>query len=228
MSDAPSHAGQAYLVHPEGGAGSGPGVLVIHSWWGLTNGVKQWCDRLADEGYVVLAPDLLGGNRPETSAEAELELGRSDPNVAAGLVLSSIVALRSQVDRPDGPVSVVGFSMGASWALWAATRQPDSVDGVVAYYGTQHIDFADLKAPVLGHFGTEDDIVSRDELVEMHAHLLLLERQVEVFDYEGRGHFFAEPDVTEAYDEEAAELAWSRTLEFLGRVAGGRRAAGTE
>ncbi len=223
MSDAPSHAGQAYLVHPAGGAGSGPGVLVLHSWWGLTSGVKQWCDRLADEGYVVLAPDLMEGNRPETSAEAELELGRSDPNVTAGLVLSSIVALRSQIDEPQRPVSIVGFSMGASWALWAATRQPDSVDGVVAYYGTQHIDFADLTAPVLGHFGSDDEIVSRDELVEMHAHLLLLERDVEVFDYEGKAHFFAESDVADAYDEDAAELAWERTIAFLGGIAGARR-----
>jgi len=226
MSDAPSQAGQAYLVHPEGGAGAGPGVLVLHSWWGLTQGVKQWCDRLADEGFVVLAPDLLEGNRPETAAEAELELGRSDPNVTAALVLSSIVALRSQTDRPTGPVSIVGFSMGASWALWAATRQPDSVDAVVAYYGTQHIDFAELKAPVLGHFGSDDDIVSRDDLVEMHAHLLLLEHDVEVFDYEDKGHFFAELDVEGAYDEEAAELAWDRTVAFLERVTGIR--TGTE
>jgi carboxymethylenebutenolidase len=220
MSDAPSHAGQAYLVHPAAGAGGGPGVLVLHSWWGLTAGVKQWCDRLADQGFVVLAPDLMAGRRPETAAEAELELGASDPNVTAGLVLSSIVALRSQTARPDGPVSVVGFSMGASWALWVATRQPDSVDAVVAYYGTQHIDFAELRAPVLGHFGSVDDIVSPDDLVEMHAHLLLLEHDVEVFDYEGKGHFFAEADVEEAYDPDAAELAWERTVSFLKRATG--------
>lgn len=193
-------------------------MLVLHSWWGLTPGAKAFCDRLADEGFVVLAPDLLEGARPETAAEAELELGESDPNVTAALVLSSIVALRSQVARPEGPVAVVGFSMGASWALWAATRQPDSVNAVVAYYGTQHIDFADLRAPVLGHFGESDHLVTEDELVEMHAHLLLLERDVEVFRYQDAGHFFAERDVIESYDEPSAELAWGRTVEFLRSV----------
>ena len=138
--------------------------------------------------------------------------------MTAALVLSSIVALRSQAARPDGPVAVVGFSMGASWALWAATRQPDSIHAVVAYYGTQHIDFAELRAPVLGHFGDADHLVTEDELVEMHAHLLLLERDVEVHRYPDAGHFFAERDVVESYDAPSAELAWARTVEFLRAV----------
>jgi carboxymethylenebutenolidase len=217
MPDA-DRAGSAYLVAPDDGPG--PGVLVLHSWWGLTPAVKQLCDRLADAGFVALAPDLCDGGIPETAAEAELELAESDPNVTAALILSSVVALRSQTDDPDGPISVMGYSMGASWALWLGTRQPDSVRAVVIYYGTQDSDFDDLDAPVLGHFAETDDLVSRDEETEMFAHLRLAGRDVEFHRYPGTHHWFAETGHPEdaVYDGTAAALAWSRTIEFLTAV----------
>jgi carboxymethylenebutenolidase len=216
MSDGerPESAGTAYLVRPE--SGTGPGVLVLHAWWGLTPFFKGLCDRLADEGFVALAPDLLQGRRPETAAEAEVELAEVDPNESAALILSSIVALRSQTDDPEGPVAVVGFSMGASWALWLGTRQPDSVRAVVVYYGSQDIDFEDLQAPVLGHFADTDEFVSDDELRYLEAQLRLLDKDVEFVRYPGTGHWFAEAD-REAYDEDAADAAWKRTVEFLRR-----------
>ena len=170
---------------------------------------------LADAGFVVLAPDLIGGASPETAAEAEFELGVSDPNETAALVLSSIVALRSQTDDPDAPIAVIGFSMGASWALWAATRQPESVRAVVVYYGTQNIDFELLRAPVLGHFAEDDEIVPIDELIEMQSHLLLLEKSVVVHRYEGCHHFFAEQSPEATLEPAAAAVAWDRTIKFL-------------
>lgn len=209
-------AGQAYLVRPgEDGEGTGPGVLVLSSWWGLTQGLKAFCNRLCDEGFVVLAPDLMGGARPETAAEAELELAETDPNATAALVISSTVALRSATDDPAGPVAVVGFSMGASWALWAATRQPESFDKVVAYYGSQTIDFADMAARVQGHFAEHDDLVSHDDVVLLEADLFELGRDPEMWHYADTRHWFAEVDVADHYDEAAAELAWDRTVEFL-------------
>lgn len=206
-------AGSAYLVVPDDGPGHG--VLVLHSWWGLTPDVKAVVEALADAGYTALAPDLLGGALPVDGDEARDVLADSNPNETAALVLSSIVALRAHAADPDGPVAIVGFSMGASWALWVATRQPDSVDAVVAYYGIQNIDFEDLTAPVLGHFAESDPLVAEDELVEMQAHLLLLDKHVEVHRYDGTGHWFAEPGAGEHHDAGAAELAWTRTLEFL-------------
>ncbi len=216
MSEQPQgRAGDAYLVKPD--AGPGPGVLVLSSWWGLDRFVKDVCERLADQGFTALAPDLMGGVLPDIAAEAEIELAANDPNVTAALLLSSVAALRSQTDDPEGPVAVVGFSMGASWAMWLATRQPESVSRVVLYYGTQHIDFADLKAPVLGHFAEHDDLVDEDEVIEMQAHLLLLERDVEFHRYPDTGHWFAEESQPDCYAPEAADLAWLRTLEFLRR-----------
>jgi carboxymethylenebutenolidase len=215
-------AGSAYLVAPDDGPG--PGVLVLHSWWGLTAETKAVCDRLADEGFVALAPDLSGGVLPETAAEAELELGLSDPNTTAALILSSVVALRSQTDDPDGPVAVIGFSMGASWGLWLATRQPDSVRALVLYYGHSDVDPADLAAPVLGHFATDDHLVTDDQVNGMLAEMKLLGREVEFHDYPGTRHWFAEeghPEA-EAHDPAAAALAWERTVAFL-RATSSRR-----
>jgi len=221
VDDSPrGSAGTAYLIRPDGpegpGTGSGPGVLVLSSWWGLTRGVKDLCERLADQGFVALAPDLVG-SLPETAAEAELELERRDPNAVAALLISSVVALRSQTDEPAGPVAVVGFSMGASWALWLATRQPESVSKVVAYYGTQRTSFAELRARVQGHFAEHDELVGETELVELESALFEVGHEPEVWHYPGTRHWFAEPGVTDHHDVEAADLAWLRTLEFLRR-----------
>jgi len=182
--------------------------------------VKDVVEALADAGHTALAPDLLGGVLPSNGDEARDLLAASSPDETAGLILSSIAALRAHSIDPAASVAVVGYSMGASWGLWAATRQPDSVDAVVAYYGIQNIDFVDLRAPVLGHFAEVDPLVTDDELVEMQAHMLLLDKHVEVHHYPGTGHWFAETDRPGQPDRsptelDAADLAWSRTLAFL-------------
>jgi carboxymethylenebutenolidase len=207
-------AGDAYLVQPD--TGPGPGVLVLHSWWGLTPSVKATTEAFADAGYTALAPDLCEGVVPRDGVEAQELLAASDPNRTADLVLRSMSALRHVSVDGSRPVAVVGYSMGASWALWLATRAPDSVEAVVAYYGTQNIDFDDLRSPVLGHYAEADPLVTEDELVEMQARLLLSDKHVEVHRYAGTGHWFAESGVDEHHRPEAAEVAWRRTLEFLG------------
>ncbi len=226
-------AGSAYLVRPD--AGPGPGVLVLHSWWGLTPGTKSVVESLADAGYTALAPALLPGE-PTDVAEAAGLLAESDPDATAGLILSSIVALRSQSADPEAPVGIIGYSMGASWALWVATRQPRSVAAVAAYYGHQDIDFADLEAEVLCHFATSDPLVTEDQSVEMQAHLNLAGATVSVERHEGTRHFFAESGVpvldaegnlgerTPA-EEAAAAAAWLETTALLDRALGARGSA---
>ncbi len=161
------------------------------------------------------------GLLPETAAEAELELAESDPNVTAALILSSVVALRSQADDPDGPISVIGYSMGASWAMWLATRQPDSVRAVVIYYGTQDTDFDDLEAPVQGHFADGRRVrQQRRARPRCSPTSSSPGAPSSSTDYPGTRHWFAEADHPEvdAYDPIAAELAWERTIDFLDAV----------
>ena len=217
-------AGSAYLARPDGGVG--PGVLLLHSWWGLTDAVKHRADSLAGAGFTVLAPSLLDGPDPADPVAATERLAAADTDATAGLILSSIVALRAHATDPEAPVAVVGQSMGASWALWVATRQPDSVAAVVAHYGTQEIDFADMRAAVMCHFAELDPLVSADAAAEMHAMLRLAGRDVEVTRHEGARHFFAEEGVPmlgpngvagERNDIErrASDRCWEQTTDFL-------------
>ena len=206
------HAGTGYLTVPE--SGSGPGVLVLHAWWGLTDVVKQICDQLADEGFVALAPDLYGGESATEVDAAQQLLAEADADALAHVTRSSLATLRSLDRTPDAPVGVVGFSMGASLGLWLSARVPEAVAATAVFYGTQDIDFAASKSAYLGHFADDDPYVEDDSLVLLEAELRLLEKDVEFHRYPGTRHWFFEPDRPE-YEPEAAQLAWDRTVRFL-------------
>jgi carboxymethylenebutenolidase len=205
-------AGSGYVVVPDGG--SGPGVLVLHAWWGLTPFFKGVCERLADAGFVALAPDLYGGRTTDDPDEAKALLAEADMDATLRLVRSSVYALRGMPATPDAPVGVLGFSMGASWALWLASRVPDLVGATVVFYGSQNIDMAPARSPFLGHFAETDAFVDDDELTLLEADLRLLDKDVTFHRYPGAGHWFFESD-RPAYDEAAAALAWDRTIGFL-------------
>lgn len=207
-------AGTGYVVVPD--AGTGPGVLVLHGWWGLTPFFRRVCDRLADEGFVALAPDLHGeGRTADTPDEAEALLASTDPNRTAHLALSSLAALRGMPATTARPVGLLGFSMGASWAMWLSARMASEVDAVAIFYGTQDIDFIDSRSAYLGHFAEHDELVDDNDRAEMEAHLKLLGRPVEFHDYPGTGHWFFEDDRPAAHVPAAAELACDRTVTFL-------------
>lgn len=209
------HAGTAYVVTPEGG--SGPGVLVLHAWWGLTPFFRGVADRLADAGFVALAPDLFAGETASTPDEAEALQARSSPDETAALVLSAASALHRLPATTGAGIGVVGFSMGGSWALWSATRAPDLVAAVATFYGTTDLDPEPGRAAVQAHFAELDELVTDDEKVTLEAELRLLGRDVEVHHYAGTGHWFFEADHEAAFDPGAAEQAWVRTTAFLHR-----------
>jgi carboxymethylenebutenolidase len=216
MSDGPGSAGSAYVVVPD--REPAPAVLVLHAWWGLTPFFRSVCDRLADAGFVALAPDLHGGDRTaETPDEAEALLASTDVNQTAHLVVSSISALRRMPATAPGRIGIMGFSMGASWAMWAATRFPDDVAAVSAFYGNQDIDFAPARAAFQGHFAEHDEFDSQDDIAYLEAQLGLAGQPTEFHRYPGTGHWFMESDRPAAYVPAAAELAWERTIEFLQR-----------
>lgn len=200
----------AYFV--QGEDGKGPGVLLLHSLWGLTASVKSLCDGLADEGYTVLAPDINFGELPDTEEEGIDRLGEANPDRLASLVLSSVELLAEQSAK--SPIAIVGFGMGGSLALWASVRLHDLVGAVVSFYGTQQIDFAGSRSTYLVHFAEEDEYITDDEAVFMEATMGLEDLPVEVITHPGTKHGFCEPD-SETYDPDAFDAAWTRTLGFL-------------
>lgn len=216
MSDR-RHAGTAYVVAPRSGSGAGPGVLVLHAWWGLTPFFRGVADRLADSGFVALAPDLFGGETADTPDEARELLAGADVTAMVHLVQSSVSVLQDLPITPEGPVGIVGFSMGASLALRQAAVDPSSVAAVGAFYGTTDVDFAPVQAAVQAHFAEYDEFEDEDSLVEMEAHMRLVGLDPEVHRYPGTSHWFMESDREVAYSPAAAEQAWERTLAFLHR-----------
>lgn len=200
----------AYFV--QGDDGKGPGVLILHSLWGLTSSVKNLCDELADHGFTVLAPDLNFGELPDTEQEGIDHLGEANPDRLASLVLSSTRLVADQ--STEGPIGIVGFGMGGSLALWASVRLADLVGVAVSFYGTQQIDFAGSQSSYLIHFAEEDEYITDDEAAFMEATMGLESLPVEVLTYPGTHHGFCEPD-SETFDPEAFTKAWTRTIDFL-------------
>lgn len=102
-----------YIAIPE--SGSGPGIVVLHSWWGLNAFFKGLCDRLADAGFVALASDLFSGevaSTPEAAKKlrAQATASRREPACKTLMAAINLLSRHDAVTTPD--VAVVGFSMG--------------------------------------------------------------------------------------------------------------------
>jgi carboxymethylenebutenolidase len=197
------------------GSGGGPGVLVLHPWWGLSSAVRAACDRLAALGYVAFAPDLYHGQLATTIEEAESLSGRLDPEKAMADVAEAAEHLWGRVRNRDGGLGVMGLSLGAYFALRLSIADPDRIRAVVLFYGTGGGDFRRAKASYLGHFAEIDPYEPAEEVNKLEAEIQAAGRGVAFHRYSGVGHWFVEPDRPAAYNEAAARLAWDRTATFL-------------
>ncbi len=212
-NESSSASNTAYFVPATNESGRGPGVLVLHSWWGLTPGVKRLCEQFSDLGYCALAPNFFGEVALTVDRAREL-LAEAEPNKMADLVLSSIYALRTYSDEPEQPIAIVGFAMGASLGLWASTRQPESIQAVVSIYGTQDIDFSDSQSRYLFIRAEEDDIATEDETNYTQALIALGDREADSITIPGTHHGFAE-ELDPSYNEQASEELFDHVTAFL-------------
>ena len=197
---------------------TGPGVLVLHSWWGLNEATRDICDRLARNGYVALAPDLFGGRTASTAEEGEEMLAELDPNLLVRDVRAAARVLTQLPATVGDQIAVLGMSMGASMALWLSDRAADEVSATIVFYGVQDIAFDQTSSAYLCHFADDDAFVDDDasRYLEAVLHLAGNDNEIVVHRYPGTNHWFFESG-HEAFDPDAAELAWSRTFDFLDR-----------
>lgn len=205
----------AYVASPSIG---GPALLVLPSWWGLKPFFKRFCDRLAENGYTALALDYYNGRIGRTIEEtqalqAEVE---GDPHIMEGIVKAAQDHLTSIA--PRGPIGVLGFSMGADWAVMTAANDLD-VAATVLFYGYWTVDFSRMKSRVLGHYAETDEWQPFDGAKSMEQKMEAAGIDVTIHLYPGTSHWFMEEDRPE-YNPAAASLAWERTLSFLKRSLG--------
>jgi carboxymethylenebutenolidase len=204
-----------YLALPPGGKGDG--VLVLHPWWGLNDTIKAFCTRLADSGFVVFAPDLYHGIVVDTIPEAETMVNDMDGSQAKADVAGAALYLAERTGQTGRGLAVIGFSLGAYFALDLSAADPEHIRSVVVFYGTGPADFNKARAAYLGHFAEQDDFEPQAEVDALEAALQQAGRPVTLYRYPGVGHWFFEADRVQAFNPAAADLAWARTLEFLRR-----------
>ena len=199
----------AYLAAPKDG---GPGVLVLHAWWGLKPFFKELCDRLAEEGFTALAPDLRNGQIAETIEAAKELMQKSDGLFVGDIVMAAKDHLLTY--SKSGKIGVIGFSMGAAWSLVVAMEDPDKVAATVLFYGADGVDFTKVKSKILGHYSDNDEWEPMDGVRAMEQSMKDAGVDATLHIYPKVGHWFVESDRPE-YDSAAASLAWDRTFEFL-------------
>jgi carboxymethylenebutenolidase len=190
------------------------GVIVLHPWWGLNDDVVAYTDRLADAGFAAAAPDLYAGQVATTIPEAEGLSDSLEEDVADAFVLLAVDELGAAVGDPSARLGSVGFSMGAAWALWLPAQRSE-VSATVVYYGSMEgPSLSRAHTPVLGHFAASDPYETDESVTAFEKTLRTANRDVDIHRYAGTGHWFAEPS-KDAYEADAAELAFDRTVAFL-------------
>lgn len=206
--------------HPEGNlstppSGMGPGILVLHAWWGLSDTINNVCNRLSDQGFVAFAPDLYNGKFASTIKEAEILSNELDSQHAMSIIRQSIDFLSNHDQVDEGELGVIGFSLGAYFALNLSAEEPDRINAVVIFYGTGSADFKNSKAAYLGHFAIIDPYEPAEYVDHLENELSSSGLEVTFYRYEDVGHWFFESDRPDAYNAETAQLAWDRSITFL-------------
>jgi carboxymethylenebutenolidase len=196
-----------------------PAVIMIHEWWGLNDNVRAMADRLAGEGYIVLAVDLYSG-RTANSAEAARQMMLSvveRPDFASENIRQAYEFIGKTAGAPR--IASLGWCFGGGWSLNTALLFPEELDAAVIYYGQVTDDVSKLlplNVPILGLFGAEDTGIPVASVQSFKAALQRLRKEHDIQIYPGVGHAFANPTGAN-YNAAAADDAWRRTLEFLGK-----------
>jgi carboxymethylenebutenolidase len=209
-----------YLATPSGGTGAG--VIVLQEWWGLNPQIKRVADRLADEGFVALAPDLYHG---ELAGHDEMDkagqlMNNLPPDRAARDMGGAVDFLLGHKATTGDSVGAIGFCMGGMLTLVLAAQQGDKIGAAVPFYGAplgdMAPDWSGLTASVEGHFAGNDDFFPADAITALESELKEKGKDATFHVYPGTGHAFAnEENALGTHDEGAAKQAWDRAVAFL-------------
>ncbi len=212
------HGAEGYLALPA--SGKGPGVIVIQEWWGMVPWIKTVADRLAENGYVALAPDLYHGRTTNEPDEASKLMMAMKMDVAAKDMAGAYDYLKSH-PACTGKVGSVGFCLGGGLSLFIATLKP--LDACVIYYGVLpgvQPDLTKIAGPVLGHYAEADGWATPDAARALEGQIRDAGKSVEFHVYANAHHAFCNPspEVEKAgghYSADAEKISWERTFAFF-------------
>jgi carboxymethylenebutenolidase len=217
---------RCYVSTP-GGGGPHAAVIVIQHAGGVDDFIRRMADRVAEAGYVAVAPDLYHRENAKTSDDPMTRMGRlRDRHIVADVKVA--------VDHAQGlpeveaeRVGITGFCMGGRVTYLACASDDRFKAGVVFYGGNIMVPWGRddpapferserIVAPILGLFGKEDPNPNPNDVAKIDAELSRLDKQHEFHSYEGAGHGFMNED-RPSYREEAAKDAWTRCVGWFER-----------
>jgi len=205
---------RASLARPKGDEKL-PGVIVIHENRGLNAHIKDVNRRVALEGFLAIAPDALSplGGTPEDSNEARSMIGKLDAQDTVKNFVAAVQYLKTH-PQSTGKVGVMGFCWGGGMSNQVAVNSPD-LTAAVPFYGRQPAseDVPKIKASLLLHYAGLDERINAG-IEAYEAALKAASVDYKMYMYEDAGHAFFN-DTGGRYHEEAAKLAWERTVAFL-------------
>jgi carboxymethylenebutenolidase len=213
----------AFIVYPEIKE-KAPAVLVIHEIFGLTDWVRSVADRLAAEGYIAIAPDLLSGFGPDSKGSEGFASTQDSMKAVSGLapdtVTADLNAVADYVEKlpsANGKLMVAGFCWGGGQSFRFATNRPD-LKAAFVFYGPAPEEVTTINAPVYGFYAGNDNRVDAT-LPDTRATMKKAGKRYDPVIYEGAGHGFMrageDPSNTVGANKKAHDEAWQRWLLLL-------------
>jgi carboxymethylenebutenolidase len=205
---------RGYLAKPA--QSGGPGVIVVQEWWGLNDQIIGVADRLADEGFVALAPDIYHGDMASDPQEAGRLMGALNIDQAAKDLRGATQALKAN-GATGTLVGAIGFCMGGQLALYAGTLSPE-VGAVVDFYGIHPAiqpDYSKLQGPVLILCGDKDPMAGPKPSHAVEQAIKTAGKQAELVIYPGVDHAFMNETRSDVYQADVANDAWQRMITHL-------------
>jgi carboxymethylenebutenolidase len=193
--------------------GDYPGVVLIHEWWGLNDNIKGAAEKLAREGYQVLAVDLYNGKVATTTADAQKYVASVKQPESTNNLKAAVNFL---ANKGADKIASFGWCFGGGKSLELA-MSGEKLDATVIYYGQLTDDRNKLKNiswPILGIFGDKDTSISTSSVSAFSKALDELNINNEIYMYPGVGHAFANPSNRDYAPTQTAD-AWAKTLAFL-------------
>ena len=213
----PAETGEmrAFLARPKKGK-KFPAVIVIHENRGLVPHIQDVTRRMAKEGFLTIAPDALSplGGTPEDISNVGEMFKKLNTEQTTKNFVAAVKYLKTH-PLSNGKVGCTGFCWGGAMTNQVAVNAPD-LDAAVPYYGRQPAaeDVEKIKAPIMAHYGGNDAGINAG-IPAFEEALKKYKKEYQIFIYEGAGHAFNNDSNPERYNEQAAKLAWGRTVAFF-------------